>query len=263
MHGLPPTQHRPRPTPSGAPQRSPSGDNPLRDNPSTAAPDSHSSPRTRHSAHGGRSASVNDAAVTTCPHRAITRPLRARSRAINSSLTRWVYPSPQQATATHPGPARPDPPCDPARRPTGPPQRPPSGDGAEGREHASTTAAMQSQAHVHPHGHSRRGRAAEPSPAAGSPAPPNAPGDPGAEVRPRRRRHPPAMARRRPLHHPPMDTARQEDVDEGARGPPSWSAAHSGPDAARSPGPPDPGTRRAGRTQRPRRPAHTASPPEG
>ena len=72
----------------------------------------------------GRSASVNDAAVTTCPHRASTRPLRARSRPINSSLTRCVYPSPQHATATHPGPPCPAPRrvlrVDPRRLPSAP-----------------------------------------------------------------------------------------------------------------------------------------------
>jgi len=95
-----------------APTAQPSASNPSASNrqrPTSAATgpipvltySAQSSTRTPHSAQGGRSASVNDAAVTTCPHRAITRPLRARSRPINSSLTRWVYPSPQQATATH------------------------------------------------------------------------------------------------------------------------------------------------------------------
>ena len=115
---------------------------------------SQSSPATPQGAHGGPSASVNDAAVTTCPHRAITRPLRARSRPIKSSFTRWVYPLPQHPTATHPGPACPDAPCDRARRSTGPPLRDRRAmDGGEAREHASTAAAVQSQVHVHPHRH--------------------------------------------------------------------------------------------------------------
>jgi hypothetical protein len=127
MHGLPPPRHRPRPTrqrptPQAAtnPRAAPTpqaATGPIR----VLAYSAQFSTRTPHSAQDGRSASVNDAAVTTCPHRAITRPLRARSRPINSSLTRWVYPSPQHATATQPGPPWSGPSRDPARRPTTPP----------------------------------------------------------------------------------------------------------------------------------------------
>ena len=127
MHGLPPPRHRPRPTrqrpipqaatnPRAAPT-SQAATGPIR----VLAYSAQFSTRTPHSAQDGRSASVNDAAVTTCPHRAMTRPLRARSRPINSSLTRWVYPSPQHATATQPGPPWSGPSPDPARRLTTPP----------------------------------------------------------------------------------------------------------------------------------------------
>ena len=154
MHGLPPrgtdrdqpVSDQPSPTNPGG---SVSGDPAI----PVLAQSAQPSTRTLHSAQGGRSASVNDAAVTTCPHRAITRPLRARSRPINSSLTRWVpipiagHGHPRRAGMSWPITRL----C--ASTHDASPQRPPVG-GAEGRDHAGTTATLQSQLHVHPHSRS-------------------------------------------------------------------------------------------------------------
>ena len=176
----------------------------------------------------GRNASVNDAAVTTCPHRASTRPVRARSRPIEFLAHQMRVPIPAaghshppraSVSAASPGPAR---------RPTTPPLSARPWTEPKNASMPAPPSPLQSQVHVHPHSRSAplRGPCVVPR---SHPLRPviGAATDPSTDWPPRRQR-PPHAAPLRTDDPTPTRTAHQSTPTV---------QAHQLPSPAGSPGP--------------------------